>query len=83
MADSLAKTVVKARFLAVWHIIVGLFLVSFGIVEHNLKSFIGTIYLGIWTGIWVSRIGSSSNAVFVFVPKVAKTCMRHYIEINP
>ena len=74
-------TVVRARCLAVWHIIVGIFLVCLGIIEQSLA---GTIYMymGIWTGIWVSRNGSSSHADFVFVLKEAKTCRRHYKEIK-
>jgi len=66
MADNSTKTLIKARVLAVCHIIVGILLVCLGIADRIGGSFTGVIYMGIWTGIWVSRIGSSSNVDFYF-----------------
>jgi len=66
MADNLAKYTEKARILAFVHIMVGFLLVCFGIADRIVGTWTGVIGMGIWTGIWVSRICSSSNVDFCF-----------------
>lgn len=66
MADNLATAIKNARILAIVHVIVGILLVCLGIIDRLMEISIGGyICMGIWTGIWVSRIVSlfdSSNA---------------------
>ena len=80
MADNLTKTITKARALAVCHVIVGFLLVCFGIAGRVLGSYTGILYLGISTGIWVSRIGGSSNVDFCFVLRAHKYIYRRHVK---
>ena len=62
MAVKLTKTITTARVLVVNHVIVGFLLVCFGIREYVLETpTVCFMYMGIWTGIWVSRIGCSRS----------------------
>lgn len=80
MADNLTKTITKARALAVCHVIVGFLLVCFGVADYVAGTWTGIIGMGIWTGIWVSRISNSSNADFCCLPEDAKVFKGHSLR---
>lgn len=59
MTDSSVKVAKMARILAIIHIILGFFLVYFGIAERDVDYFwTGHGYFGIWIGVWVSFVSN-------------------------
>ena len=73
MVDNSARATANTRSTAILHVIVGFLLVSFGIADCFTRSWPGNIGMGIWTGVWVSRIDSSSTADICCFFKDAKT----------
>ena len=80
MADNAATATNSARILAIVHVIVGFLLVSFGVADCVAGTWTGNIGMGIWTGTWVSRIGSSSNAEFCCFLQDAKVYKGHSLR---
>ena len=80
MADNSVKATNSARILAIVHFIVGFLLVCFGVADYVVGTWTGIIGMGIWTGIWVSRISNSSNADFCCLPEDAKVFKGHSLR---
>ena len=72
MADYSAKATNSARTLAIAHVIVGFLLVIFGRGDYVAETWTGVIGMGIWTGVWVSRISNLSNTDFVIYFRTRK-----------
>jgi len=71
----------SARTLAIVHVVVGAFLVCFGVADYVAGTWTGIIGMGIWTGIWVSGIENLSNNDFSCLLKDAKMYGSHTLRI--
>ena len=81
MTDNSTKATVNARILAIVHVLVGLLLVCLGVVDLLLDTLTGNICMGILIGLWVSRIGNSSNADICCLLNDANIYRRHDVRI--